>query len=176
MGLSVAAFAAVWILAGRVRSQPPDSKDFAPEPAPPAGQTYIGVKRCLSCHPKQCATWQKTKHARKAWEIAPERKWVPAECFPCHATGYGQPTGFKDPESTPELGGVTCEACHGPGSNHEEICHPYIDKQKLDPAEEKIARDSIYKVPPRNVCAACHVGKIGHRSQPTEPEQAQPRS
>ena len=58
-----------------------------------------------------------------------------------------------------------CESCHGPGSKHEETCKPFLGKKKLDPAEEKLARDSIYKVLPRNACAACHASK-GHIDHP----------
>jgi hypothetical protein len=48
----------------------------------------------------------------------------------CHTTGFERTPGgdfiagvdgFETPESTPELGGVGCEACHGPGSRHVEV-------------------------------------------------------
>ena len=110
-------------------------------------------------------TWKKTKHAKEAWESVPAKYRTSAECLACHATGYGKPTGFKDEASTPNLMGTTCEACHGPGSKHEEACKPFLNKKTLRPAEEKIARDSIYKVLPRNVCVACHTSK-GHKEHP----------
>jgi hypothetical protein len=152
-----------------VNSQPPEQKDAAKEPAPPAGQTYIGVKRCASCHFKQYMSWKKTKHAKEAWESVTAQYRTNAECLACHATGYGEGTGFKDEASTPNLVGTTCEACHGPGSKHEEVCKPFLNK-KLSPDEEKIARDSIYKILPRNVCAACHASK-GHKEHPKYEQQ-----
>jgi len=33
-------------------------------------------------------------------------------------TGYERPGGFIDTELTPNLIGVQCEECHGPGGNH----------------------------------------------------------
>ena len=40
------------------------------------------------------------------------------ECISCHVTGYGYQGGFVDLRKTPELGEVSCEACHGVGGNH----------------------------------------------------------
>ena len=165
--LGIALLVVGCVLAGNtVHSQPPEAKDAAPEPAAPSGQTYIGVKRCSSCHFKQYMSWKKTKHAKDAWESVPAKYRTAAECLACHTTGYGAATGFKDAASTANLVGTTCEACHGPGSKHEEACKPYLNKKKLDPAEEKIARDSIYKVLPGNVCTACHAVPQGHKDHP----------
>jgi hypothetical protein len=151
------------LVGSTVNSQPPEPKDA--EPAAPTGQSYVGVKRCSSCHFKQYMSWKKTKHAKEAWESMPAKYRASAECLACHATGYGDPTGFKDESSTPNLAGTTCEACHGPGSKHEEACKPFLNKKTLSPEEEKIAKDSIYKVLPHNVCAACHASK-GHKEHP----------
>ena len=166
IGLSVVglAVAGIFLIGSAVNSQPPELPGTVAKPAPPAGQNYTGVKRCSSCHFKQYMTWKKTKHAKEAWESVTAKYRASAECLPCHTTGYGQPTGFKDEASSPNLTGTTCEACHGPGSKHEEVCQQYVNK-KLTPDEEKIARDSIYKVRPGNVCASCHVAQ-GHKEHP----------
>jgi hypothetical protein len=145
-------------------SQPP-SKEEGPEPAPLTGQTYIGSKACSACHFKQYTSWKKTKHAKEAWESVPAKYQADPECVKCHATGYGQPSGFKDAKSTPNLIGTTCEACHGPGSEHEKACKPFLNKKTLSPDEEKTARDSIYKVLPKNVCVSCHLVQ-GHVEHP----------
>jgi hypothetical protein len=76
-----------------VNSQPP-ATESAPEPAAPSGQTYTGTKQCASCHFKQYMAWKKTKHAKEAWESVPEKYRADPNCVNCHATGYGQPTGF----------------------------------------------------------------------------------
>ena len=170
-GIGTGVLTAMCLLAASaVNSQPPEPKDAVPEPAAPTGQTYVGVKRCSSCHFKQYASWKKTKHAKEAWESMAPKYRTSAECLPCHATGYGEPTGFKDEASSANLAGTTCEACHGPGSKHEEACKPYLNKKKLSPEEDKIARDSIYKILPQNVCAACHTSK-GHKEHPKYDKQ-----
>ena len=167
--LGVAATAAVLIsclaVLPAVQSQPPEALKPPAEPAPPEGQTYTGAKQCSSCHFKQYMSWKKTKHAKEAWESVPEKYRADPECVKCHATGYGQATGFKDAASSPNLIGTSCEACHGPGSKHAEVCKQYSEKKKLSPEEDKIARDSIYKVLPNNVCSACHIGS-GHKEHP----------
>ena len=123
------------------------------EPAPPEGQTYTGSKECASCHFKQFMSWKKTKHAG-AFKLLPAKYRKDATCLKCHTTGFGEPSGFKDIESTPALAGNSCEMCHGPGSKHSEICKG-LDK-KLDAAQEKLARDSIWKMIPENICVSCH--------------------
>ena len=118
VGSGIAALTVIWILAGTdVRSQPPQAKDAAVKHEALTGQTYIGVKKCSSCHFKESVQWKKTGHGKESWESVPAKYRTAAECLACHSTGYGQPTGFKDVASTPNLVGTTCEACHGPGAN-----------------------------------------------------------
>lgn len=150
------------IIVSTANSQPP-AKEVAPEPAPPAGQTYTGVKRCASCHFKQFMTWKKTKHA-KAFEDMPAKYQGNADCLACHVTGSGVASGYAG--GTPDdilenLRAVTCEACHGPGSKHEEVAKKYTNVPKLDAAQEKEVRDAIWKNQPGNVCIRCHTAK-GH--------------
>jgi len=145
-------------------AQPPATEQAA-EPAAPEGQSYTGSKQCSSCHFKQYMSWKKSKHATDAFGKLAEKYKTDATCLPCHTTGYGQATGFKDAATTPNLAGTTCEACHGPGSEHEKICKEYANKKKLTAEEEKKARDSIYKILPGNVCSRCHASQ-GHKDHP----------
>lgn len=139
-----------------------------PEPAPPEGQEYTGVKRCASCHIKEWMQWSKTPHA-KAFELLPAKYQKDPKCVECHATGFGEPSGFKDLASTPALKGVSCESCHGPGSVHEEVCKPFLNVKELSAEQEKIARDSIWRVLPQTVCLDCHtVQKHGPSMTPPE--------
>ena len=155
------------VISGReaARSAAPAADE---EPAPPAGQTYTGSKRCASCHFKQYLKWNKDKHS-KAFTLLTAKYEANPKCLPCHTTGYGEPTGFKDKASTGSLAGITCESCHGPGSKHEEVCKPLAKIKELSPAQQKMANDSIWRVLPRNVCVDCHVTKA-HKDSETPAE------
>jgi hypothetical protein len=74
---------------------------------------------------------------------------VETGCLQCHASRLqpiaGTLNGFRSP---PFLeGGVSCERCHGPGSEHVRSAgkRPVVNPAKLDPAR----RDSV--------CAQCHL-------------------
>ncbi|MGA2616551.1 MAG: cytochrome c family protein [Thermoguttaceae bacterium] len=167
VGVAAGIVTLVW-LAGPtlVRSQPPAEPYAAP--AVPTGQTYTGAKRCSSCHFKQFMAWKKTKHAKEAWESVTAKYQSDPECLKCHVTGYGVAGGYAagtTPEVLQNLLGTTCEACHGPGSKHEEIAKKYTTKKKLEPDEEKEVRGSVYKVLPQNVCIQCHTPQ-SHKDHP----------
>ncbi len=148
------------------RAQPPAVEE-PPEPAPPAGQTYTGSKRCSSCHFKQYMSWKKTKHFTAFTDMAAKYQ-ADATCLPCHVTGYAAAGGYAGGTATDVLQnllGVTCEGCHGPGSKHEEVAKPFTNVKKLSPEQDKLVRDSIWKIQPGNICARCHVNQ-GHKEHP----------
>ena len=136
------------------------------EPAPPEGQTYIGAKRCASCHFEPFMSWKKTGHA-KAFEVLTPKYQKDEKCLKCHTTALGEPTGYKD--GVKVLAGVTCETCHGPGSRHEEVAQPFTTVKNLPPEQEKLVRDSIWRIPPKNICIECHIVQ-GHKKPETPPE------
>lgn len=138
----------------------------AAEPAPPADQEFIGAKKCASCHFDQYLQWRQTKHA-KTFEVLPAKYQTDEKCLKCHTTGFGHPTGYKS-SADADLKGTTCEACHGPGSKHAEVTKAFAN-QKLNPQQEKVARDSIWLTLPNNACIECHVVQ-GHHDNPTPPE------
>lgn len=39
-------------------------------------------------------------------------------CRPCHTTGFAEPGGYVSAAATPHLEDISCEECHGPGSDH----------------------------------------------------------
>jgi predicted CXXCH cytochrome family protein len=104
---------------------------------PPSDAKYLGPSKCQMCHSDTHKSWQSKKHS-KAFEllvnVGEEKN---EKCVPCHTTGYGK-GGFVDAASTPDLEGVACEACHGPGSEHNG------DKTKIN------------RTPSAAVCSGCH--------------------
>ena len=107
--------------------------------APPiAGATYVGSVACAGCHAEAFTTWKNSRHGH-AWETLekaekdPERYGWPVtrypDCVGCHTVGYGERSGFVNPERTPLLRDVGCEECHGPGSKH--IAAPDADRKRF---------------------------------------------
>ncbi|MGA1607472.1 MAG: multiheme c-type cytochrome [Planctomycetota bacterium] len=123
------------------------------------GAAYVGNARCAICHPEAQSVWETTRHA-KAWAtledaaVGERYGWpVPhyPDCVRCHTVGYGNVSGFVNPEKTPELRDVGCESCHGAGSAHAAnpidnelgsigaasclVCHDFEQSPDFDYAE-----------------------------------------
>ncbi len=79
---------------------------------------YVGSGACIECHEEDHTDWAGTLHATAFDTLVTDGEENNPLCFPCHAVGYGEPSGFVDCEATPHLADVQCENCHGPGSNH----------------------------------------------------------
>jgi hypothetical protein len=110
---------------------------------------YVSTKKCKPCHLKQHKSWEKTPHATNFELVVEMGKDKEAECLKCHTTGYGEPGGFVDVETTPDLASTGCEGCHGPGSKHLAI------KKK----EEKKGTMGEVK---KGTCEKCHMPHGGH--------------
>jgi len=83
------------------------------------GVGYVGNSSCKECHKKEYASWEKTKHAGAYDVLLMARRGEDKKCLKCHTTGYGEANGgFMHQNSTPEMAGVGCEVCHGPGEDH----------------------------------------------------------
>jgi hypothetical protein len=79
---------------------------------------YAGWKTCAVCHRTVSANWQKSRHAQAYESLTKSKQGDLPGCVRCHVTGYEKESGFIDYELTPELAGIQCEECHGPGSTH----------------------------------------------------------
>lgn len=68
-------------------------------------------------------------------------------CLVCHASGIQRIPGTQNAYASPPFrdGGVSCERCHGPGSDHIATGKPMLNPAKL----AAIERDSI--------CEQCHL-------------------
>ncbi|MBN1224862.1 MAG: cytochrome C554 [Candidatus Aminicenantes bacterium] len=88
--------------------------------------TYVGAAKCKMCHKsekqgQQYPLWESRKHSKSIAALSTEEgKALAADaidnpkCLKCHA-----PLFEKAPELKSE--GVTCEACHGPGSAYKKM-------------------------------------------------------
>jgi len=114
---------------------------------------YVGVEECKKCHEKEYIDFKKRKFS-KAWKILEMRGEVDnPKCLKCHATGYGQPSGFTSEDATPHLMYKQCEACHGPGSLH-----------KRKPFDKEIRKDMRNYIRDKDVCIKCHVCMFTHKT------------
>lgn len=97
--------------------------------------TYVGWNNCTTCHPEIADSWQNTRHAKAIESLKKTGQENLAACVKCHVTGYEKDGGFIDNELTPEMAGVQCEVCHGPGSEHmaNPIEKNYIVKESGAP-------------------------------------------
>ena len=129
---------------------------------------FVGPHKCKECHEKQFASWKQTRMANsfevlRAGAKAKEKQLAgldpsmdythSSECLPCHTTGYGRSGGFVSIEKTPDMAGVTCEACHGDGGGYVgTVMNP---TQPFFRTAEARKAGLVYP-PTENVCRECH--------------------
>ncbi len=115
-------------------------------PAYMATATYKKSTMCKMCHKAQGTGWATTKHAsfnkELPWDAPGAAKPAPEEVYR-HVTGYNADGTYSEK-------GITCEACHGPGSAH--IGAPMATKKNfiVNPADLKTAGQKI------SICGRCH--------------------
>jgi hypothetical protein len=82
---------------------------------------YVGAESCGRCHKAEYDHWLTTRHSKAFLTLRHIRRELNGSCLVCHVTGFGRSPGFSlsalhvDGE---RFGGVQCEICHGPGSQH----------------------------------------------------------
>ena len=103
--------------------------------------TYVGVKKCKTCHIKVYQTWKETKHALAFDKLNEQEKQDP-KCNECHVTG-----------NDVNLPGIQCEACHGPGEKH---------------VAEPEAKGQGYIIGLTRECSSCVVEQICRRCHSSE--------
>jgi hypothetical protein len=160
-----------------------------PTSTAPAGGTldYVGSEICADCHGDTHQEWSATIHAQAFETLKQYNQQDNPSCMVCHTVGYGTPLGFKNEASTPNLAGVQCENCHGPGGAHvanvrdvsvrpkvtlsSEVCggchnahHPTFDEWKQSPHATPVADVSnaiLQQGEPRMLsCGPCHSGAV----------------
>ncbi|MDO8413294.1 MAG: cytochrome c family protein [Gallionellaceae bacterium] len=144
----------------------------------PEEPAFVGNKACTGCHKAEALDWQRSAHAkafdllaagRKPAEklkgkLEPEKNYQKDEkCFKCHTTGYKKPGGFQDVETTPDLVGIGCEMCHGPGKEYREIHKRMVLEFKRSEVQ---AAGQTYATLGDKVCQNCH----DHKDSPLKKE------
>jgi len=86
---------------------------------------YVGAQVCAMCHPSVHQSWTNTPHASALQTLKNIGMHNNAACLPCHTVGFGS-GGFVNETTTPNLAGVQCENCHGPGGQH--LTNPFMIK------------------------------------------------
>jgi hypothetical protein len=111
----------------------------------------VGPDKCIECHKVEGAIWQGTHHFAsfrdiprdpKAEEIAKkmgvQRIKNESLCLNCHFTSVAQ--GGGQPEA---VAGVSCESCHGAGSDYIKVHSDFSGKKKE--TETAAERDERWK-------------------------------
>lgn len=137
-----------------------------------AGASYVGNKKCKMCHLKEWQSWVETDMA-KAYELLkpgaageaktkagldPAKDYThDATCLACHTTGYGKPGGFVNIETSPELAGVGCEMCHGPGGTYTQS--QYMSLQNKEYKRADVIAAGLNGTISKEHCFVCHNDK-----------------
>jgi cytochrome c553 len=138
-------------------------------PAFAEDHTYLGAKDCKKCHIKEWKSWSETKmatafeslkpgvdvEAKEQLGLDPNADYTTDEaCVSCHVTGLGKPGGFTNIEETPELAGIGCEMCHGPGGTYTQDGYMTLQNKEYKRAD-LIAVGLVHPIG-EEVCAQCH--------------------
>ena len=84
------------------------------------GMAYVGSRACAECHKEHFARWRGHRHAVAYQTLRRRKRHHDPECVGCHVVGLDYASGFRNGQRTPDLAGVGCESCHGPGNLHCE--------------------------------------------------------
>lgn len=137
-------------------------------PPQEATAQYVGASKCRPCHLPQTKSWEGTRMAKafellkpgmaadskRAHNLDPNKDYTAdPNCVGCHVTGHGQPGGFVSLAKTPNLVGVQCEACHGPGAGYLKPALMSLQNKEYK-RSELVAAGMV--LPSAQTCAACH--------------------
>lgn len=96
-----------------------DASKVVPGVSPTA--SYIGSQNCAACHKESYEIWQKSRHAHAFESLLYTQSDADPSCIECHTVGFGQPGGYLRSMGKEKLVNVSCESCHGPGSEHVRL-------------------------------------------------------
>ncbi len=124
--------------------------------------TYVGAAKCKICHQtekqgQQYPIWESSAHSQSVAVLSADKAKPIAQqagvqdpatdvkCLQCHS-----PLAQKNPEIKAE--GVTCEVCHGPGSEYKKLA---VMKNKDEAVKNGLV---LYGSPDaiKAKCLTCH--------------------
>jgi len=132
-----------------------------------AAPRYVGAAVCRGCHRgaehgHQDVKWLRSRHAHAYWRLAADWALFLARlrphnadvtdprrderCLLCHVAGAQNPDSLYAGTYRLEEG-VSCEACHGPGSE-------YVDPEVMADRASFLAAGGV--VPDERTCRGCH--------------------
>jgi hypothetical protein len=138
-------------------------------PAAAEDYAYVGSKKCKMCHLKEYKSWEATKMAKSFDNLKPGERaeaktaagldpakdyTADAKCLACHTTGMGKPGGFVDIATTPDLAGVGCEVCHGPGKTY--ISDGYMTLKNKEYKKAELVAVGMVDTVGAAQCTPCH--------------------
>jgi len=156
MAIVLAGTAAVFLFTGV-----PVPAEDAPAPE------FVGVKKCKTCHKKeedgnQFGVWEASAHAKayetlasdEALKIAKgkgiDNPQTASECLECHVTAFPVMGDIANQKITLEEG-VSCESCHGAGSDYyKKSVMEAIAAKETEPASVGLV------IPDEATCKTCH--------------------
>ena len=125
---------------------------------------FVGAEVCAVCHQdekigNQSKIWEESRHSKAFVTLASDRAIEQAAdagvkehpqksefCLQCHIAGAGLDNShFAETYKKEE--GVTCEVCHGPGSE-------YIDPDIMQDRKKFLTNGGI--IPDEKLCKNCH--------------------
>jgi PKD repeat protein len=106
---------------------------------------FVGQAKCVGCHTDKINDWSGTVHASALSALTSIGMGSNPSCLPCHTVGFGQPGGFVDATTTPQLANVQCENCHGSANAHINVSGMQYHPVKTLAAE---------------TCGSCHSGTV----------------
>jgi hypothetical protein len=128
---------------------------------------YRGYNKCKGCHGKEFESWKEGSMNGESFNalmpgerteakieagLDPNKDYTSeAKCLVCHATGYGKPGGFVNVADTPDLAGITCEACHGPGEYYWKVM---VKKRRTYALANLV--EKAFLPPDQGICDQCH--------------------
>jgi hypothetical protein len=128
---------------------------------------YVGSKVCMDCHTgsdqgQQDVLWMRSRHAHAYCRLGSDWSMYLAKlrphyqdlenpvtddrCLLCHATGAQNPDALFETSFRPQEG-ISCEACHGPGSG-------YASADVMTNREAFLANGG--RIPDAETCRSCH--------------------